>query len=250
MNSSRRARARHWGSIVVLAAVTAWMTFDEAGFSRLLHRLVPDEQTVLYPGAPLPVLMLQQLALVALASALTVLLGGALAGLALSRAGQPFRDLITSFGSLAQTLPSVAIMAIAVPVTGYGAEPVIVALVLYSVLQVMLNMLAGIEAVPADALDAAEGMGMAPGQRLRWVQLPLAAPVILAGVRNMVVINVSAATMGAVVAAGGLGVPILAGFQQSNNAFILEGALPAITLALLLDRLLTPTSQLGGTRLG
>ncbi len=85
---------------------------------------------------------------------------------------------------------------------------------------------------------------MSPPQRFFSVQLPLAMPVIAGGIKNMLVINVSAATMGAVVAAGGLGMPILAGFHDYNNAFILEGALPAITLALLLDRLLTSPGEL------
>jgi osmoprotectant transport system permease protein len=163
--------------------------------------------------------------------------------LALSRAGRPFRDLIVSLGNLAQTVPSVAIMALAIPATGYGAKPVIIALVLYSILPIMLNVVAGIEGVPPDSIDAATGVGMSATQRFLLIQLPLATPVIMGGVKNMMVINVSAATMGAVVAAGGLGQAILAGFHDYNNAFILEGALPAITLALFIDRLLSPPSR-------
>jgi osmoprotectant transport system permease protein len=88
---------------------------------------------------------------------------------------------------------------------------------------------------------------MSPAERFFSVQLPLAMPVIMGGVKNMVVINVSAATVGAVVAAGGLGMPILAGFHDYNTAYIIEGALPAISLALLLDRLLSsPREALTG----
>jgi osmoprotectant transport system permease protein len=167
-------------------------------------------------------------------------IGSALGGFALTPTGRPFRDIIVNVGNLAQTVPSVAVMALAIPLTGYGAEPVILALVLYGVLPIMLNVIAGIEGVPPAAVDAATGVGMSPMQRLVGVELPLAWPVILGGIKNMLVINVSAATLGAVVAAGGLGMPILAGFHDYNNAFILEGALPAIALALLIDRLLTP----------
>jgi osmoprotectant transport system permease protein len=130
-------------------------------------------------------------------------------------------------------------MTLLIPATGYGAEPVIIALVLYGILPIILNVIAGIDGVQPDALDAAVGVGMSARQRFFAVQLPLAMPVILGGIKNMVVINVSAATVGAVVAAGGLGMPILAGFSDYNNAYIIQGALPAITLALFFDRLLT-----------
>ncbi len=234
----------HWATIAILAGATLWMTFDTEGFARLLSALVPDAETVIYPTKPLSTLMAEQVVLVAIASALALIVGSALGGLALSRVGRPFRDIIVSMGSLAQTIPSVAIMALAVPVIGYGAEPVVLALVLYSILPIMLNVIAGIEGVSPDAFDAAVGMGMSPLQRFFSVQLPLAMPVIAGGIKNMLVINVSAATMGAVVAAGGLGMPILAGFHDYNDAFILEGALPAIALALLLDRLLTSPGEL------
>ncbi len=243
----RPPRARiivHWATIAALLAATLWMTFDTEGFARLLSALVPDAETVIYPAKPLATLMAEQIYLVAVASAAALLIGAALGALALSRVGRPFRDIIVNIGSLAQTVPSVAIMALAVPVIGYGAEPVVLALILYSILPIMLNVIAGIEGVAPDALDAAIGMGMSAPQRFFSVQLPLAMPVIVGGIKNMLVINVSAATMGAVVAAGGLGMPILAGFHDYNDAYILEGALPAITLALLLDRLLTSPGEL------
>lgn len=244
MTVSRTRLAIHWVTVAALAAATLWMTFDAAGFSQLLQRLVPDADPVLYPARSLPQLMAEQIFVVAVASVFALLVGGTLGALALSRIGRPFREIIVSVGSLAQTVPSVAIMALAVPLTGYGAEPVVIALVLYSILPIMLNVITGIEGVSPDAYDAATGMGMAPTQRFLSVQLPLALPVIMGGVKNMLVINVSAATMGAVVAAGGLGQPILAGFHDYNDAFILEGALPAITLALLLDRVLTSPREL------
>jgi len=243
--TSRTRVVVHWVTVTALAAVTLWMTFDVEGFSRLLALLVPDVETVMYPTKPLSTLMAEQVVLVAVASAMALVVGSLLGALALSRVGRPFRDIIVSVGSLAQTVPSVAIMALAVPVLGYGAEPVVLALILYSILPIMLNVIAGIEGVPPDAYDASIGMGMSPSQRFFSVQLPLAMPVIAGGIKNMLVINVSAATMGAVVAAGGLGMPILAGFHDYNNAYILEGALPAITLALLLDRLLTSPAELG-----
>lgn len=240
MRDDRTRALAHWSSIAALAAVTAWMTFDERGYARLLRTLVPGERDVIYPTRPLPVLMGEQLALVASASALALVLGALLGALALTPIGRPFRDVIVDTGALAQTVPTVAIMALIIPLTGYGAEPVVIALTLYGILPVMLNVIAGIEGVRTDVLDAATGIGMSAWQRFVSVQLPLALPVIMGGIKNMVVINVSAATLGAVVAAGGLGMPILAGFSEYNNAYIVQGALPAITLALLVDRLMSP----------
>lgn len=234
----RQALTR-WLGIAALAAATAWMTFDARGFERLLRVLAPGETSWLYPTKPLTTLMAEQIWLAAAASALATAAGFALGALALTRFGIAFRDLVLSAGSLAQTVPTVALMALLVPLTGYGPEPVIIALTLYGVLPVALNVISGIESVPPEVRDAAVGIGMRRWQRLARVELPLAWPVIVGGIKNVVVINVSAATLGAVVAAGGLGMPILAGFHDYNDAYILQGALPAIGLALLADRLLT-----------
>ena len=236
---SRFGAVLHWGSVVALLAALAWMVFDKGGFSALLRLMVPGQDVVYYPAVGLPRLMLEQIYLVALSSSIALAVGVTLGLLALSRVGKPFRDVIVNLGNLAQTMPTVAVMALAIPATGYGAKPVIIALVLYSILPIMLNVIVGIEGVQPAALDAAIGVGMSPMQRLASVQLPLAFPVILGGIKNMLVINVSAATIGAIAAAGGLGQPILAGFTRYNTAFIIEGALPAAVLALFLDRLLT-----------
>jgi len=241
-STSSRSAARtivHWGVVVALFVFLVWMVFDKEGFSALLRTLVPDQAVVYYPAVPLPTLMYEQLYLVIVASSIALAVGVTLGLLALSPVGKPFRDVIVNLGNLAQTVPTAAVMALAIPATGYGAKPVIIALVLYSILPIMLNVIVGIEGVQPAALDAAIGVGMSSRQRLLSVQLPLAFPVILGGIKNMLVINVSAATIGAIAAAGGLGQPILAGFARYNTAFIIQGALPAAVLALFLDRLLT-----------
>jgi osmoprotectant transport system permease protein len=102
----------------------------------------------------------------------------------------------------------------------------------------MINVIAGIANVPEATVDAARGTGMSGRQRFEQVQLPLAAPVIIGGIKNMLVIAVGAATLGAIVGAGGLGVPIVAGAGQFNPALVLEGALPSALLALIIDRAL------------
>jgi osmoprotectant transport system permease protein len=133
------------------------------------------------------------------------------------------------------TVPSLALFAILMPYTGLGRTTVIVALVLYSLLAIIRNTVAGIDDVPSAALDAARGMGMTGSQRLLFVELPLALPVILAGVRVATVAAIGIATVGALLGAGGLGRLIFEGISRGNSDRIVAGALSASVLALVAD---------------
>ena len=229
---------RNWLSVAIMTAVLLWMVVDASGVERLLRVAFPDERIVVYERQTLGQLMVDHLALVAVAAGIALAVGLLLGLFLLTPLGARFRDLVLNLANLGQTFPSIAVMALIVPALGYGWEPVIVALVAYSVLPVMLNVVAGVENVPADVVDAARGLGMSRIQRFRQVQFPLAFPVILGGIKNMLVIAVSAATMGAIVGAGGLGVPIMAGVMQFNSALILQGAVPSALMALIIDRAL------------
>ena len=131
-----------------------------------------------------------------------------------------------------------AVLALAVPMLGFGLVPTVFALFLYGLLPVVRNTIAGLRDVPWNLLDAAYGMGMSQMQALVRIEIPLAAQVILAGVRISVIINIGTAMIGAVIGAGGLGSPIIAGLVQDNLAFIIEGAAPAAILAVLADQIL------------
>jgi osmoprotectant transport system permease protein len=133
------------------------------------------------------------------------------------------------------TVPSLALFAILMPYTGLGRTTVIVALVLYSLLAIVRNTVAGIDDVPAATLDAARGMGMTGSQRLLLVELPLALPVVLAGVRVATVAAVGIATVGALLGAGGLGRLIFDGISRGSTDRIVAGALGASLLALAAD---------------
>jgi osmoprotectant transport system permease protein len=133
------------------------------------------------------------------------------------------------------TVPSLALFAILMPYTGLGRTTVIVALVLYSLLAIVRNTVAGIDDVPSATLDAARGMGMTGSQRLLLVELPLALPVILAGVRVATVAAVGIATVGALLGAGGLGRLIFDGISRGSTDRIIAGALGASVLALAAD---------------
>jgi osmoprotectant transport system permease protein len=132
----------------------------------------------------------------------------------------------------------VAILAIAVPMLGFGFAPTILALFLYGLLPIVRNTVTGLQSIPETVVDAAQGMGMGPTQTLLNVEMPLAARVILAGIRISVIINIGTAMIGATIGAGGLGSPIVAGLVENNIAYVIEGALPAAMLAILVDRLL------------
>lgn len=187
----------------------------------------------IYDRTSLLSLTLAHLSLVISAS----LAGGALAlvlGIFVTRPiGQEFLPLSRSLVNIGQTFPPVAVLAIAVPAVGFGTTPTLIALVLYGLLPIFENTITGLKEVPAPALEAARGMGMGPLQRLFKVELPLALPLILAGIRLSIVINMGTATIGSTVAAKGLGEVIIAGLLSNNTAYILQGGLIVALLAIL-----------------
>jgi osmoprotectant transport system permease protein len=158
-------------------------------------------------------------------------------GLALERARRAEGATFAALGIL-QTIPSIALLAFLVPLVGVGVVPALVALWLYALYPIARGTYTGVRDADPDAVEAAEALGMTPAQRLLRVRLPLAAPVLMAGVRTAAVITVGAATLAAFIGAGGLGEPIVTGLALSNTNMILSGALPAAVLALVVDGLL------------
>jgi osmoprotectant transport system permease protein len=155
-------------------------------------------------------------------------------GLALERSRASAEPVIRGVGLL-QTLPSIALLAFMIPLLGIGLVPALVALFLYSLYPILRNTYTGVRDAAPDAVGAAWALGMTPRQILRYVRLPLAAPVIMAGIRTAAVINVGTATLAAFIGAGGLGDLIASGLALSDTRMILSGALPAAVLAILVD---------------
>jgi osmoprotectant transport system permease protein len=175
----------------------------------------------------------RHLLLVALSLIAAVLLAVPL-GLSLERAPRIAEPVIGGLGVL-QTIPSIALLAFMIPLLGVGVVPALVALWLYALYPIARGTYTGVRDADPDAVAAAEALGTTPAQRLVWVRLPLAAPVIMAGIRTAAVITVGAATLAAFIGAGGLGEPIVAGLALADSRMILSGALPAAVLALLVD---------------
>ena len=156
---------------------------------------------------------------------------------------------VLGFVGVLQTIPSIALLGFMIPLLGIGPKPAIVALFLYALLPIVRNTFTGINGVDPSVRDAAKGMGMNANQILTKVELPLALPVILAGIRTATVINVGVATLAAYVAAGGLGEFIFGGISLNNTNMILAGAIPAALLAIALDFILSKIQRINLRRL-
>jgi osmoprotectant transport system permease protein len=152
--------------------------------------------------------------------------------------GRPLLPTVRAVAVIGQTFPPVAVLAIAVPLLGFGAAPTLLALALYGVLPVLGQTIAGLDNVPESALHAADGMGYGRWRRLREVELPLAAGPIMAGVRLSAIVGVGTATIGSAVGATTLGSPIVEGLVGNNMAYVVQGALLVGALALSIDGLL------------
>ncbi len=181
-------------------------------------------------------LVRQHVGLVAMSTAIAVLIGLPLGVFVARRPA--WQKPILGLTNVVQTIPSLALFGLLIPVFGIGAWTAITALVLYALLPIVRNTFTGITGVDPAVREAGRGMGMTDGELLRLVELPLAAGVILAGVRVAVVVSVGIATIAAAIGAGGLGVYIFRGVATVDDTLILAGALPAAMLALLADALL------------
>jgi osmoprotectant transport system permease protein len=178
----------------------------------------------------------EHIGLVAASMGIALLIGLPL-GIALVRREQTQRWVLGA-ANIVQTIPSLALFGFLIPVPwigGVGASTAIVALALYALLPILRNTCTGIAGVDPALIEAARGMGMTERQLLWQVQLPLAAPVLLAGVRVATVISIGVATIAAAIGAGGLGVFIFRGVAMVNNQVILAGAIPAALLAVVAD---------------
>lgn len=152
--------------------------------------------------------------------------------------------LVVWLAGIMMTIPSIALFGLLIPIFGIGDPPVVVALVLYSQLPIIRNTYVGISQVDPAAVEAGRGLGMSRWQRLRRVQLPIALPVIMAGVRNAVVILIGIAAIGAYIGAGGLGGPIFNGITDANTPQIVVATVFLSALALSVDYLLGVVEQL------
>jgi osmoprotectant transport system permease protein len=188
----------------------------------------------IYDQGNLLSLALAHLGTVILAAALSTVVAVGLGILVTRPSGREFLPLSRTLVNIGQTFPPVAVLAVTVPLVGFGEKPTLIALFAYGLLPIFENTIVALQTTPKAVVEAATGMGMSATQRLVSVELPLSMPLILEGIRLSLVINVGTATIGSTVAAKGLGEVIIAGLLSNNTAFVLQGGLVTALMAVLL----------------
>jgi len=218
----------------VLVALLLALVLRPDWFTRVFAPFAPVGGPVIYERASLLSLSLSHLGLVALASTAATLVAVTLAILVTRPAGAAFLPLSRTITNMGQAFPPVAVLALAVPALGFGAGPTLLALFLYGLLPIFENAITGLSTLPPATMEAARGIGLSAWQRLLRVELPLALPVILTGIRLSVVIALGTATIGSTVAARTLGEVIIAGLLTNNTAYVLQGGLIVGLFAVLI----------------
>lgn len=224
------------GRILLAISVVFLLIFllTPNSFSWLFEPLVKNNAPAIYEQTSLLRLTLSHLGLVLIAVLVSSVVAIGLGIWVTRPAGREFLPLARTVTSVGQTFPPVAVLALAVPVLGFGAKPTFVALILYGLLPIFENTLTGLTSQPQDVTEAARGLGLTPRQRLWQIEMPLALPLILAGVRLSAVISLGTATIGSTVAAKTLGEVIISGLLSSNTAFVVQGGLVVGLLAIMI----------------
>ena len=219
-----------WAALA-LAALVLWLPHSEPVFATLF----PQLERPVYTQEPFAQLLRQHCELVAASSFFSILVGTAVGVWITRPIGQSFKPVVETVVSMGQTFPPVAVLALAVPVVGFGELPALMALALYGLLPVVQATVSGLQSVPVAVQQSASGIGMSAWQRLRQVEGPLALPVWLSGVRTSVIINIGTAAIASTVGAKTLGSPIIVGLSGFNTAYVLQGALLVGMLAVVTD---------------
>lgn len=235
--------------LAALALLVAFVTRPD-WLAPLFRPLTQNGAPAIYTQNSLLSLTVLHLRTVFLATLAATVVAVGLAILVTRPAGAEFLPLSRSLVNIGQTFPPVAVLALAVPAVGFGEKPTLIALFLYGLLPIFENALTGLTTLPQPVAEAARGMGMTGWQRLLRVELPLASPVILSGIRLSVVISLATATIGSTVAARTLGEVIIAGLLSNNLAFVLQGGLIVGLLAVLIYDAFAAVERLAARRTG
>jgi osmoprotectant transport system permease protein len=180
-------------------------------------------------------LVFEHLVLVVFSSAVSGFSGFICGVLFTRKSFKDFLPAVNAFSSAAQTFPPIAVLALCVPVLGFGAKPTIAALVIYGFFPVLRSTVSGLESVSKEITETAKAMGMKKNQILLKIEIPLASGVIIGGIRICAVIGTGTAALGAAVGAGGLGVPVISGLTNQNYFHVLHGGILAAFLAVIID---------------
>lgn len=240
------------GRIVTFALALALGAFlnEPDTFAPVFAPFTRNDAPAIYTQTNLLNLTLSHLAIVFAAVTASTVVAVAFAILITLPVGKEFLPLARTITSIGQTIPPVAVLALLVPSMGFGTGPTLIALFLYGLLPIFENTLAGLSNIPPDIAEAARGVGYTRRQRLWQIELPLALPAILSGVRLATVISLATATIGSTIAAKTLGEVIIAGLLSYNTAFVLQGGLVVAMLAILIHEIFSHFEQIASRRIG
>jgi osmoprotectant transport system permease protein len=227
------------GAVVTLALFVAFiaLVLFMPATAPFFHWLFPDNPRPVFLRASFLELTLAHAELVVLSAGAAFVVAISLGIFVTRPAGRESLPIVGALAAVGQTFPPAAVLALAVPALGYGEAPTLLALFLYSILPVLEGTIAGLHAVPAEVREAADGVGFSPAAKLLRIELPLAAPYIVAGMRTSVIIAIGTATIGSTIGALSLGSPIVEGLAAENTAYVIQGAVVVAFFAILIDRM-------------
>ena len=239
--------------ILVLLALFLLAVFGYESIKEGLYHLFNKAYLLEDTGYPmnLPLLTWQHLEMSFLACSASVLIGVCLGVFAVSKLGYPFRPIIEKIASLSNALPTIGLLAIFIPIFGFGVIPGAIVLVLGGTMPIVFSVISGLINVPEQLLEVGSGMGMNNSQLFWRIKVPLAFPVLISGIRTATIIIIGSATLTAISGAGGLGIPIFnSGIRGFDPVMLLEGVIPVSLLALLMDRFFCCMEALAQKRFG
>ena len=226
---------RTWWTVLLLAIALAALALLLPFSAPVFSYFFPALERPVYVQEPFLWLLLQHGALVAVSSFFAVIVGTAVGLSVMQPRVQAFKPLVDSMLAVSLAFPPVAVLALAVPIVGFGELPALLALALYGLLPVVQGTISGLQGVSQVQRQAALSLGLTRLQCLREVDIPLALPVWLAGVRTSVIVNIGTAAIASTVGAQTLGSPIIVGLSGFNTAYVLQGALMVGLLAVTVD---------------
>ena len=231
-----KVNERYWIKEIITILILLAFIFGFNSLTPLLQKLTGvEKQSVEW--SPLYKLTLEYLQVVILSSTLSFVIAFLVGSFVHLYQWESLKLLCLSIGSFSTTFPTIAVIAILVPYLGYGFKPVFVGLVIYGIFPILNSTVKGYEQIDPLVNKIAIGMGMTRFQKLLQIEIPLSLPTIMAGVKTSIIINIAATTVGAVVGAGGLGMPIVSGIRTNNPLLLLKGAIPVALIAIFTQQL-------------
>lgn len=233
MNNKQKILKHFIKFIIILSFLSTIVVINDVF---ILNGSATKLQEHLYTRIPLLQLLLTHFSMVGVSTFFAVLIGVSIGIFVTRKAGEDFLYTVNSIVSLGQTFPPIAVIALAVPMVGFGFKPTVLALFIYGLLPIVRSTITGIESISPEIKDTARAIGMTRIQTLIKVELPLAFKVILSGIRITTIINIGTATLGATIGASGLGSPIIEGIGR-NPIYVIEGSFIVAISAILSDSL-------------